>query len=264
MSAANQLPDIPSQVVDADLGRPRPDLGLTRDEVKALAEKWPDAGLWNDVLWLSRQFWRTRNYVAWHHLVMAVGNFKRQPNRRLHPLQLSSDTERQKKVIRTPSFVVPGNSGQTLTRENPDTWWRWNFTNAGVPTRSTLLAALWPDEHHILDWRVLAVVLALTLDADIPGLNLITPDSTERVPPLEGKHYERVRELLLDIKGSYGLDLVTVERALYVLSTRVKRVKRGTERTWRSYQADLLALVPGRAGAEGDQRSPTSTSSPVA
>jgi hypothetical protein len=62
-------------------------LGVPAERVRALGETWDDGGLWDDILWLALLARAatddSERRMRWHHLVMAVGNFKRQGGRRL-------------------------------------------------------------------------------------------------------------------------------------------------------------------------------------
>jgi hypothetical protein len=67
---------------DLDL-QPDPIDALTGTQIRHWASQWADGGLWDDILRLSGLFWEARSdpdrRIAWHHLVLAVGNFKREP-----------------------------------------------------------------------------------------------------------------------------------------------------------------------------------------
>ena len=55
--------------------------GLTAARAIALEGIWDDGGLWEEVMWLSRQCRQggsaDQSALRWHHFVLAVGNFKR-------------------------------------------------------------------------------------------------------------------------------------------------------------------------------------------
>jgi hypothetical protein len=49
--------------------------------IASLSAGWDDGGLWEDVLGLAALVWEKEpdeRRLEWHHLVLAVGNFKRQ------------------------------------------------------------------------------------------------------------------------------------------------------------------------------------------
>lgn len=60
------------------MSKPR---SLGRREVEHLSEAWGNDRLWRDVLALADRFWESEGDLrldSWHHLLLAVGNFKRQ------------------------------------------------------------------------------------------------------------------------------------------------------------------------------------------
>jgi hypothetical protein len=223
-------------------------LGFTCDELQALAEKWSDEGLWNDILWLSLQFWEasdeSERTMRWHHLVMAVGNFKRQAGRGLHPPRIAP-AELSTFRPRSKTLEIPG-AGFRLAREALPSWSQLQhfLPGAGVPTTTTLLAALWPDRHHILDWRVLAAAVALTLGTPGPG-QLVQPTEERSVPPTM-EAYDLTRVLLLGVADECHVPLVTVERALYQLTLPVT----GKGRNWQQYADALRRQLPRPASSD--------------
>ena len=62
------------------------DLGIDGNRLGEIGSRWNDGGLWDDALWLAARAWedtdQDEHRHRWHHLVMAVGNFKRQQGRR--------------------------------------------------------------------------------------------------------------------------------------------------------------------------------------
>ena len=224
----------------------RTELELDTEALAALGHAWSDGGLWDDVLWLAARFWDTDDDIArverWHHLVLAVGNFKRQAGRRLRPPRLARRTS----FVPTSAprtFVVPG-AGAAVDCERPATWGALRADGVGTATQTALLAALWPDRHHVFDWRVLAAVAALG------PLELVSPTDTQPLEPTI-ERYTPVRRLLLSVAERSGLALVTVERALYRLT---QRVPTSPDRTWAGYRTALLAasMEAERPSAEGD------------
>ena len=205
--------------------------GLTPPRATALAGSWDDGGLWEDVLWLSQQFWGANDtdeaLLAWHHLVLAVGNFKRQTGRRLRPSRLNNIP--QAAAARRDRLSSP--SGLRVERDSQQSWegLESELVGAGLATTTTLLAALWPDEHFVFDWRVQAAADALRIHA---GLK---PSRTTQLEIEGGKRsvadlgdYAIVRSWLQSIDCT----LVVLERALYRLSQRVPTV---SGRSWPDY-----------------------------
>lgn len=196
---------------------------LTPERATALAGTWDDGGLWDDVMWLSRQCWLEgspdRSVLRWHHFVLAVGNFKRQAGRmsppRLSGLPDSGAVSREE--LRTPSGLV-------LQRDGEDSWRELekSFPGIALATTTTLLAALWPEDHFIFDWRVQAAADALRVGAGLEP----TPKTQREIatgkwqrPGFED--YSVVRDWLKPL----GCPLRTSERALYRLSQSVPTVR---------------------------------------
>jgi hypothetical protein len=131
-----------------------------------------------------------------------------------------------------------------------------SLDGAAAATTTTILAALWPDSHHILDWRVLAAVTGLGIVAGgDENLGLAEAGSrTQLQPTLE--QYAQVRALLARAANRIGVPVTTLERALYLMSTVVQ----GKGMTWAEYGTALAGaeLPPGRAadhdGTSGDER----------
>lgn len=213
--------------------------GLTPAKAGALARTWEDGGLWEDTLWLSQRFWGANSAdeeaIAWHHLVLAVGNFKRQNGRRLHPGRLY-EFPQAAAVGRDRFSLLPD---LEVERDGKESWERLEsaLPGAGLATTTTLLAALWPEHHFVFDWRVQAAADALRINA---GLKPSHPTQLEmagkkRPVPNMGD-YALVRSWL----GSIDCKLVVSERALYRLSQRVKAVK---GRSWPDYSSAVAVVL---------------------
>ena|SRR2546430_14723005 len=105
---------------------------------------------------------------------------------------------------------------------------------------TTLLAALWPDTHHILDWRVLAAAAGLGLVAGGENdLHLAEPGGRNQLEP-DLDRYLKVRKLLIKQSGEAGVPLRTTERALYLISRAVE----GKGMTWAAYGTALRVATP--------------------
>jgi hypothetical protein len=161
-------------------------------------------------------------------------------------------------VVRSSEFHMPG-TGLVLSRDDAGSWdLQGKLRGAGAPTTTTLLAALWPQDHHILDWRVLAAAVALTLDDPQLGHNIKADTCSTVVPSIA--QYEWVRQLLIEVSKEVELPLVTVERALYGL-TKKKQVGVENGRSWADYaKARRAAAAPadqeapaGEAGADDEE-----------
>lgn len=203
---------------------------LTAAKAIALEGTWDDGGLWEDVMWLSRQCWSEGSAdqfaLRWHHFVLAVGNFKRQAGRMLPPRisEMPDSIAVPREELVTPSRVV-------LHRDRMDTWRNLeeDFSGIALATTTTLLAALWPDDHFIFDWRVQAAADALRVGAGLDPTPKTQREIRSRKRQRPGfEDYEIVRGWL---KKS-GIPLRTAERALYRLSQSVPTVR---GRSWQDY-----------------------------
>ncbi|MGZ7023302.1 MAG: hypothetical protein ACXVJ3_18870, partial [Ilumatobacteraceae bacterium] len=115
--------------------------GLDCVAIDRLSMGWSDGGLWHDIEWLAGRFWsadgRNRT-IAWHHLVLAVGNFKRQPGRRLRP---ALDAQLDYNPPPAPAnFDVPGTDPiVNVVVGDPETWDALSeaLPGSGVATTTT-------------------------------------------------------------------------------------------------------------------------------
>lgn len=88
-------------------------LGVPVERIRLLGDSWSDGGLWNDIAWLALRTWEAADdderRLRWHHLVMAVGNFKRQGGRRVRPEQVHQclPLDLRAAGIRSTSQAVP-------------------------------------------------------------------------------------------------------------------------------------------------------------
>jgi hypothetical protein len=121
--------------------------------------------LWQDVQAAADRVHSTagaKRYWAWHHMLLAVANFKAQMPlfpKRLPHLQADGDLDRRD-ALRVP---VPGEP-LTLRSEDPRTWRELadHISGLGVSRTTTALSALWPGRHVIIDWRAASAAAALT------------------------------------------------------------------------------------------------------
>ncbi len=203
---------------------------LTEAKAVALAGTWDDGGLWDDVMWLSRQCWREaspgQSALRWHHFVLAVGNFKRQAGRMSPPrISVLPDVS----VKPRDEFLTP--SGFLLHRDDEKSWRNLSegFPGIALATTTTLLAALWPEDHFIFDWRVQAAADALRIHAGLqPTAKTQAEIDTEKWQRPTFEDYAMVRSWLKTI----DCPLRTSERALYRLSQGVPTVR---GRSWPDY-----------------------------
>lgn len=179
--------------------------------------------------------------LAWHHLVLAVGNFKRQPGRRLHPSPLLTGSP--PRTDPPTSLAVPG-FDRALHRDETASWELLGngLRGAGVATTTTLLAALWPEHHFVFDWRVHDVTNGLRVQVDLPVCPGVTAENNTG-HPLGYDCYRRVREWLTGTSTDLDVALVSIARALYEISRKVG----GTPgRTWAEYGTAAIHALTGR------------------
>jgi hypothetical protein len=225
---------------------PGPLPGFTAPRAKKLAAEWDDGGLWDDVVWLGEQFWAATDpadrALRWHHVVLAVGNFKRPQARWLRPCRLGGVPGQQLRV--DTSFETP--AGLRITRDDRASWecLRSSLSGADVSTTTALLAALWPNHHLVFDWRVRAAASGLRLAAGLEPCPGVTPAiAGGESSPLDFEDYTAVRAWL----QATGCPLVVSECALYCLSQ-----KAGAEpsRPWSEYSEVLVSILES-VGAGG-------------
>ena len=211
--------------------------GLSNAVVQKLAGEWTDLGLWRDVRWLAVEFMNAKEsdkVLRWHHLVMAVGNFKRQGGRRLQPTCLAERSHTVETAAVLDVFEIPGTVPAVKVTESDRSTWtdlQTHLHGAATATTTTLLAAIWPASHFVYDWRVRAAANGLRITAGLSPTLEITPQSS-RTPQLEIDSYDEVREWVLKTADAVEHPVCMVERALYEVSRKVKTVP---GRTWADY-----------------------------
>lgn len=218
------------------------------------------ATVWPNILWVAEQFWRAqvtgddaRRLETWHHLVMAVGNFKRQGGTQICLLKAVSKDHVWPAPESVPSTcIVQTLTGQIkLDRDDPDSWKQLTTKKKAiqglqVATATTLLSALWPGSHVIIDARDLNATIALNM-SEVVSKGWLTPDSTKSLRVTWDK-YDWMRTKLLGRiaalrDGGADVEAIQVERALYTLDQRIPRPGKGEPKmTWQEY-VDALSNV---------------------
>lgn len=212
----------------------------TTDGIERLAAEFADsrrlaARLWVDIEKLATRFVSLAPgggadaAVAWHHFVLAVGNFKRQAP--IHPalgrIDVANDGGDAPEVLRVPETFG------TLRRDDPETWATLTLIDGvQTATATAILAALWPHHHFILDEWVLHIAGAMRAAQDDSYL-----DSTDvpYVAPTFGVYVE-VRPAFLSLAEDFDVPLQHIERAAFLVS---QRLKNDPSRTWRGYIDEL-------------------------
>ncbi len=229
--------------------------GFTASRARKLAAEWEDKELWDDVAWLGEHFWAASDpvdrAVRWHHVVLAVGNFKRPRARWLRPCRLEGIPIRQPRVAS--SFETP--AGLRVDRDDRASWESLHSSLAGadVSTTTYLLAALWPSHHFAFNWRVRAAASGLRLAANLEPCPGVKPSITGgESSPLDFTDYTLVRPWLQALDPP----LVVSQRALYCLS---KKAGSEPSRPWSEYCQVLVSIlesVDAPHAAPADRRGP--------
>lgn len=226
------------------LGEPRT-LPTTQVQIDCLAQEWGSEGPWEEA-WdqtrlLAQRFLATREddpsvSLAWHHLLLAVGNFKRSTG----PI-IPCALEIEPVTDELSDFRIPGAvpDASRVTAGDSETWPHLTLIEGlAVPTATTLLAAIWPQQHIIVDWRVMTAAIGLgagtswTLDG-LDDAYLPLHDSDARYWSL----YAWFRDTVLATAETTGTSPGQVERALFRLDERTQGAL--PERsTWSQYHAE--------------------------
>jgi len=210
-------------------------LALTRKQILKLDSRWNESRgglhlrLWTDIELLAGHFWFVSGQggpgeaFAWDHLLLAVGNFKR-GRRSIEPIQggLTGVTVgAPQDTLQIPSIDV------TVNRLTLVTWQQLEqLTGIKAPTATTLLSALWPGEHVILDRRDLRAAVALLA---FQGHAIAGPHDPATTTWDEYAWFLRV---VRNTATARRVQPVQVERALYVLYGNVD-FRKGE--TWAAY-----------------------------
>jgi hypothetical protein len=225
-------------------------LPLTDVQVTGLTRDWGSAGhwrqAWSDIAILAQRFLecgagdRMTATWAWHHLLMAAGNFKRQgglivPSPLTSPIGNGNCPDR---------ILIPGSAGEqaALCCEEPVTWHRLtDIPGLGVPTATTVLAALWPQRHMIIDVRDTRAALGLGAGVlwDVEGLeDAEFPDTHDHDGYWE-LYQKWFRPTILETAATS--EPLGVERALFHLDELVlPGLPKDRQWTWSGYRNEAL------------------------
>jgi hypothetical protein len=233
---------------------------LDDQRMKALVvtgEDRPGFGVvWPNVLWTAQLFWQARTagdhdrrIETWHHLVMAVGNFKRQGGTQICLLRASAEDGIWSDHYARPDLCkVQTLTGEVeLRRDAPDTWKLLTsdkecVKGVDVATATTLLSALWPGTHVIIDLRDLRASIGLNLAEAVTGRGVNTDN--RRDVEVSWDWYEWMRTKIVSKAVELRTEPLTVERALYWLDRRVKRPRKGEpKQSWTEYAEALGGVL---------------------
>ncbi len=195
---------------------------------------------WEDCIRLADRFWMTPEdpdrHVAWHHLLMAVGNFKRQSPIHLSGLLvplLDTSSPRPAEVA-----VPPGQS--RLSRDTRQTWSTLtDIRGIGIATATTLMSALWPGTHVIIDRRAWTAAVGLQASEGLTT-GQATPDGRKRLPDITWEDYGDYLAWVQATAGANAIEPRAVERTLYVLGNEPE----SASRSWKEYGARLRTRRP--------------------
>lgn len=195
----------------------------------ALAALWSDVQLLADAVHIHTGAERE---LAWHHLLLAVGNYKAQA-----PLFAfaSRSTPEPRIVQRNQSLALrAGDMLLEVSVEVPSTWRELTarVRGLGIPRTTTVLSALWPGQHVIMDWRTLSAAIALNGARLGWEQSLVDPTSTAPADK-SWANYNWYRRAVLGCAARVGKSAVEVERALWQIGREVPSI------TWAAY-AQLL------------------------
>ena len=215
-----------------------PDDAISKWAERFRHERRDATELWKDVEILAARY---RNAVhrgaddaniQWHHLVLAIGNFKRQSPIQIGPLRLTESGSAELEEIKVPE------TGVSVKRCGP---WEGLLTKGiRTATATAILAALWPSEHMILDEWVLHIGNAILVEeADRWTDWLDRTDSP--FPEATPEAYNEMLPFFRNISVDHGTrQLQDLERASFILS---QRLGTAAGRTWGSYIQDLNDLL---------------------
>jgi hypothetical protein len=190
---------------------------------------WKDVQAAADRVHLSRG---TDRSWAWHHLLLAVGNFKSQMPlfaAQLPPALAGEHPDRGEIL----EVQVPGGR-LTLRLRDPATWRELSERMRGlaVPRTTAVLSALWPGHHLIADWRALSAAAALAGVRNGWAHAPVEPQRTDQLP-VNWETYSWYRQTALECANREGAQLIQVERALYTLGNAMPGA------TWAVYASQI-------------------------
>jgi hypothetical protein len=192
--------------------------------------------LWQDVEWLASRLRAADDQrSAWHHFLLACGNFKRPGGTKIHPWALTSDD--WVRPIELPSRIeVP--DGRTLSVDDPRSWRLLSEARGiRIPTATTVLSALWPGRHAIMDARSKNAALgwAILDGVEVPP---VPAANSHGAVPTGWNVYVWYREFVLS-KTTGSRDALFIERCLYRLDADIRERPDYRALTWGEYAVVL-------------------------
>lgn len=212
---------------------------------------------WPNVQRAAMQFWDAQKggdelakATTWHHLVMSVGNFKRQGGSislfdlpsSFEPTGLDGDPlEDCNVLVRSRSSGVT--SAISLAADDPMTWRLLDQVDGlAVATSTTLLSALWPGRHFVIDVRDLNAAIALDfVEAQAKGVDPASQGNVKTTWEWYGWLRDKLFVKTQELKTADAtITFLEVERALYLLDKQVKRPGKGKPLLTYQQYVDLL------------------------
>ena len=245
----------PKQYIPITLLRDVTVLSLTADQVHSLTGRWeakkPLVQAWADIEVLADRFLvcEAESFDAtdrWHHLLMAVGNFKRRGGLILPAVLPRAAAGDQ--ADRPERIVIPGAHGQgsEVKCGDPKTWLRLTKSVRGlsVPTATALLSALWPDYHVIVDQNDRDAAVGLDA-AELLVRKGLDDGWFEKEEGSRWTLYEWFRDVVVKTASSLseqGPHIIPqdVERALFVLGRETATFRKAPVWTWSEYHDVLV------------------------
>jgi hypothetical protein len=217
---------------------------LTASEIRATGSIAVDYGaLWEDVQLIAERVHASKDEDrawAWHHLLLAVANFKTQATLFPPALPAPAAPIHRKKALK----VMLASGPLKLRAEDPSTWRALSSEMKGLrePRATTVLSALWPDHHVIMDWKALSAAVALA-GARL-GWDKSLADPVETNPAQRSwESYDWYRKTVLKAARQAPCRPVEVERALYKLGRESPGI------TWAAYAAQIEEQITGLSGS---------------
>ncbi len=209
--------------------------------------------IWPNVMWVAQKFWTSQSgedqdlrNIAWHHLVMSAGNFKRQAGR----ISLFGSSQLSRATLSSEgplSFRAEVKSGTIEVHRDISSSWASLTLIDGleVATASTLMSAIWPDFHFIIDRRDLNAAIGLMLSS-AEGHGLMSEKDTDVT--IDWGWYLWMREMMLEMAVQLhaedeSLGLLQLERSLYLLDQRVKRDAGSPPLSYRKYSERIQSAL---------------------
>lgn len=229
-------------------------LPLSANQITTLSKDWEGQvgrRTWTDIQWIAQQFLShssrggAQYTVAWYHLVMAVGNLKRSTGP-IYPEHLPFPDETFEPPL---NFTIPG-TGLVVEVADSQSWRSLTtIRGLGVPTATTLLSAVWPGYHVILDRRDAVAAVGVATELWNP-----TGFEDAKMPDRDtyDQYWDFYEWFLATVKATARdeVEPVNVERALYMLDIKVRKdlPKKGKWQ-WSQYRDRAVEVL-----AEADLR----------